>query len=187
MSPHYGQDTEIAERRFSVTRMAVLIQLPSFGRIAKGIRSRGNKVSSSACQFRRYHDPVRAIVLIAIEQEDSFLGPRIGQRISLPLILGRHSRRFRDFPAFRPCVTPTLATSTRTRVLRSQTTLTRRIAALTSTFPTAKVKARVDPRTSSQRIPSSNHTPTDPVRHTWRSSSKSARSNAGRLRSACPA
>jgi hypothetical protein len=99
--------------------------------------------------------------------------------------LGRRSRRFHDFPVSRPCVNPAIATSTRTRVLRLQTTHTRRIAALMPAFPTAIAKATVDPRTSSQRIPSSTQTPTGLVQHTWRSSSKCARSNAGRFRFVC--
>ena len=101
--------------------------------------------------------------------------------------LGWRSSRFRDFPVFRPCVTPALATSTLTRVARFQTTYTRRIASLMPAFPTATVKATVDPRTSSQRIPSCNHIPTGPVQHRLQSLSKCARSNAGRFRSVYPA
>ena len=148
------------------------------------IRSRSNKPQSTA-SHRAYHFPVR-VSFFANESRDSSLGPRIFQRVSLPVDLALRSRRFRDFPVSRPCVTPAIATATLMRLRRSQSTHTRRIAALMPGVATATVMAMADPRTSSQRIPSSNHTPTDPDQHTWRSLSKSVRSNAGQLRSASP-
>ena len=114
------------------------------------IRSRSNRLLLSASRFCAYYHPVAQYVC----ERTARIRPSDGLAHTTSFDLGWRSIRFRDFPVFRPCVTPALATSTLTRVARFQITYTRRIASLMPAFPTATVKATVDPRTSSQRIPS---------------------------------
>jgi hypothetical protein len=149
----------------------------------RDIRLRRNRLLLSASEFCAYYHPVRAIRFAT----NGEICPSDGLAHSTSFDLGWRSSRFRDFPVFRPCVTPALATSTLTRVARFQTTHTRRVASLTPRLPTATVKATVDPRTSSQRIPSCNHTLTGPVQHRLQSLSKCVRSNAGQFRFVYPA